>query len=164
MLPLTDEDEEHHKWGNVPVRLEKLLGLQPGHHITELILQLLSQVSVGHRAVWSQKHTLYCSLSSNTNDLMSHQLFLSRKENCQPQRRQELCNHYSLWCPLQNGFVYRLGTTSYGLWNYGKIVFYKNNKLCTSVVTKRQERNITHTTSVAIVFIIYKLQPLTMTK
>lgn len=52
-LSLTDEDEEDCKRGDVPVRLEELLGLQSGNHIVELILELLLQVPRPHRSVRS---------------------------------------------------------------------------------------------------------------
>lgn len=41
----TDEDEEDCKRGDVPVRLEQLLGLQSGNHIVELVAELLLQVA-----------------------------------------------------------------------------------------------------------------------
>lgn len=98
-LPLTDEDEEHCKRGDVPVRLEKLLGLQPGHHILELILQLLSQVFVGHCAVWSEKHTFYCSLSSIPNHLMS---FVKKRKLSTSEKTRALQPLKSLVPPKKN--------------------------------------------------------------
>lgn len=47
----TDEDEEDCKRGDVPVRLEEVLGLQSGDHILKLILKLLLDVPLIHRSV-----------------------------------------------------------------------------------------------------------------